>query len=165
MAGKILKKTPAGEGHQVVTVKGTRNRYCKTPCPECPWRLDTVGGFPAEAFVVSAPTSYDVPDTVMRMINDKEEPSVFACHMHGTRNSAVCAGFLLRGAVHNLAIRHRGITGVEISNVSSNGVALHENYRAMAVANGVPPDHPALKLCRDDANAEFHGLYSKRVKP
>jgi len=32
----------------------------------------------------------------------------------------------------------------------SGGVALDPNYRAMAVAQGVPADDPALANCRDD---------------
>ena len=33
--------------------------------------------------------------------------------------------------------------------VGDGGHALHANYRAMAVANGVPPGDPALAKCRD----------------
>ena len=33
--------------------------------------------------------------------------------------------------------------------VSDDGVELHKNYRAMAIANGVDPEDPDLKSCRD----------------
>jgi hypothetical protein len=61
----------------------------------------------------------------------------------------VCAGFLLRGADHNLAVRLGYYNGRFKDDVSDDGLALHANYRAMAVANGVDPDDPALADCRD----------------
>ena len=59
-----------------------------------------------------------------------------------------CAGFLLRNSTHNLGVRLRLMRGEGFGDVHDDGVALHENYRAMAIANGVEPDDPALRECR-----------------
>lgn len=59
-----------------------------------------------------------------------------------------CAGFILRGAYHNLAARLRGLLSVD--DISDGGHELYPSYRAMAEANGVPADHPALVECRDN---------------
>ena len=64
------------------------------PCEQCPWRKDVpTGRFPAQAYRESAPTAYDAAF------------STFACHMSGSAAPATCAGFLLRHATHNLAVR------------------------------------------------------------
>jgi hypothetical protein len=34
-------------------------------------------------------------------------------------------------------------------NLLSPTVPIYPDFRSMAIANGVPPDHPALVLCRD----------------
>lgn len=126
----------AGEDHAVVTVVGGQQAgYMKKPCGGCPWRTDTVGLFPAEAFRHSAPTAYDMAQ------------STFACHESGVEMGKTCAGFLLRGADHNLAVRMKLMTGAIGDDVRSN-VELHDNYRAMAVANGVDPHDPILSPCR-----------------
>ncbi|RMA56482.1 hypothetical protein C8C96_4899 [Acidovorax sp. 100] len=125
-----------GEDHQVVSVAGGSGSYRRTPCPNCPWRIDAVGEFPAEAFRHSARTAYDMA---------KES---FACHASGSDKPATCAGFLLRGADHNLGIRLRRMKD-ELMEVCDGGHELHENYRAMAIANGVPADDPVLAACRD----------------
>lgn len=125
-----------GEDHQVVTVEGGKSSYRRKPCSTCPWRLDAVGEFPAEAFRHSASTAYDLAT------------NTFACHESGADRPAACAGFLLRGADHNLAVRLQRIRG-ECLDVTDGGHQLHENYRAMAIANGVPPEDPVLDLCRD----------------
>ena len=80
---KISKITPAGEGHQVVSMEGGGGGYRKKPCSDCPWRKDAVGVFPAEAFAHSATTAYD-------MAQNK-----FGCHQSGVNKPATCAGFLL----------------------------------------------------------------------
>jgi hypothetical protein len=52
-------------------------------------------------------------------------------------------------AHHNLALRlkcSRGIVDPRL--VDDGGHALHEDYRTMAIANGVEPDDPALAPCR-----------------
>lgn len=133
---RVIKVAPAGPGHQVVTVTGSHGRYRRKPCSDCPWRLDAVGEFPPEAFRLSAPTAYD-------MAQNK-----FACHQSGSKKPATCAGFLLRGADHNLTVRLARIQGTIRDDVTDGGVMLHADYRAMAVANGVSPDDPILKPCR-----------------
>lgn len=139
---KILKETPAGEHHQVVTflrVGGGGDKHChrKKPCKDCPWRKDSAGVFPAEAFKVSAKTAYDMSD------------STFACHSSGIDKPATCAGFLLNGAHHNLSIRLAYMRGKLTNDFHDNGHELFQNYREMAVANGVDADDPVLAPCRD----------------
>ena len=125
-----------GEEHQVVTVTGGAGSYRRTPCPNCPWRVDAVGEFPAEAFRLSARTAYDMAT------------ELFACHDSGAAKPATCAGFLLRGADHNLSVRLKWMQG-ECLDVQDGGHELHECYRDMSVANGVSVDDPALAACRD----------------
>jgi hypothetical protein len=62
-----------------------------------------------------------------------------------------CAGFLLSpGALHNLIVRLRFSEGrLDLDKIKSAGLELFKTYRAMAVANGVAPDDPVLKPCRD----------------
>ena len=133
----ITRVRQAGEKHQVVTVEGGHAAYRRKPCSDCPWRKDATGEFPAEAFRHSAGTAYDM------------SRDTFACHQSGKRKPAICAGFLLRGADHNLAIRLGYMTGRFRNDVSDGGLDLHENYRAMAIANGVEPDDAVLAPCRD----------------
>jgi len=73
----------------------------------------------------------------------------FACHMSGSAKPATCAGFLLRGATHNIDFRLAVITGKIGPDDLRETVPLHPSYRAMAKANGVSPDDPALERCRD----------------
>ncbi|MCW4649297.1 DUF6283 family protein [Pseudomonas aeruginosa] len=96
-----------------------------------------MGEFPAEAFRISAHTAYDLA---------KE---TFACHSSGAEKPATCAGFLLKGADHNLAIRMAYLEGRLTADFEDGGHALFESYREMAIANGVDPDDPVLKPCRD----------------
>ena len=137
---RVSKVTPVDEQHQVVTVEGEGTwRYMKKPCRDCPWRKDAVGIFPAEAFRVSAHTSYDMAK------------HTFGCHNSGTEKSKTCAGFLLRGASHSLAVRLGQLNGrIVMEEIDSNGLALFPDYKAMAVANGVSPDDECLKLTRVD---------------
>lgn len=116
---KVLAVHPVDEGNQVVTIEGGPGGYRREPCPGCPWRVDQTGSFPAEAFRHSAGTAYDMAT------------HTFACHESGVAKPAVCAGFLLRGAEHNLSIRLRQMRG-ECLDVSDGGHDLHESYRAMA---------------------------------
>lgn len=137
---RITQARRAGPDHQVVTVKGGSGAYRRQPCSTCPWRVDAVGIFPAEAFRHSADTAYDMAR------------STFACHQSGAARPAICAGFLLRGALHNMAVRIKLMEGaLRLGEVSAAGLALHPSYRAMAVANGVDPADPVLARCRDDA--------------
>ena len=133
---KILNIRPAGDNHQVVTTKGGKGSYRKRPCKDCPWRVDATGKFPAEAFRHSANTAFDMSD------------HTFACHANGIKRPATCAGFLLQNADNNLAVRMKRMTSDYASDVTDGGHELHPNYRAMAIANGVPKDDPAIKLCR-----------------
>lgn len=124
------------EDNQVVTVRSARREKDRTKiCTDCPWRLDAeVGAFPAEAFRHSARTAYDLALTR------------FACHMSGSENPQTCVGFLLRGAQHNMSVR---LNPVDPDTLDDRGVELYDSYRAMAIANGVDPDDPALAPCRD----------------
>lgn len=134
---KITNIRKAGPFDQVVTVEGGTGGFRKSPCRGCPWVKANDGSFPAEAFVHSAPTSYDMAQ------------NRFGCHESGTRKPATCAGFLLRGADHNLSIRLDIVRGrLDPSSISDGGREMHESYKAMAIANGVPADAPELKACR-----------------
>jgi Family of unknown function (DUF6283) len=138
---EIINERPAGSNergdlHQVVTLVGGPGGWRKKPCSTCPWRLDAVGEFPAEAFRHSASTAYDMSD------------KRFACHQSGLDKPATCAGFLLRGADHNLSVRLGRMKG-DFQDVHDDGLDLHANYRAMAVANGVDPSDPVLDFCRN----------------
>lgn len=134
---RVVEVRPAGDNHQVVSAEGCGNSYRRKPCGGCPWRRDQAGSFPAEAFKHSAPTAYDMSDRV------------FSCHESGLNKPATCAGFLLRGADHSLAIRLRRMKGLIADDVTDGGNDLFENYREMAVANGVDPADPVLASCRD----------------
>jgi hypothetical protein len=133
---RITQIRPAGDDHQVVTVEGGKGTYRRKPCSDCPWRIDAAGEFPAEAFKHSAATAYDMAS------------ATFACHQSGKERPSICAGFLLRGAGHNLVVRLGFMRGRFKDDVQDGGFALHENYKAMAVANGVDPDDPVLSACR-----------------
>ncbi len=110
----------------------------KKPCSECPWRRDVEPGrFPPERFRLLAASAYDVAITI------------FACHKSADKHPTACAGFLLRGATHNLSIRLARSCG-NIGEVSDGGYELFQNYREMAIANGVRANDPALTLCRGD---------------
>ncbi len=137
-AGVITNIRPGDENHQVVTITGATGGWKRTPCPECPWRVENVGTFPAEVFVASAATAYDVSERL------------FACHMSRMELAPdKCAGFLLKGATHNIAVRLALAKGeIDPDKLSAGGANLHASYREMAEANGVRPDHPALAPCR-----------------
>lgn len=130
----------ADANHQVVTttVKGGNDVYRRAPCAECPWRRDApAGAFPAKAYMLSAHCAHDCSDVG------------FGCHMSGVDHSVTCAGFLLRGADHNLFVRKQiALGGIDLSKVSDGGAELYEDYVEMAIANGVAADDPALRNCR-----------------
>ena len=137
MKAKITNIRPAGQDHQVVSTKGGPGGYRREPCSDCPWRRDAIGAFPASAFRHSANTAYDMAG------------STFGCHQSGTEKPAMCAGFILRGAGHNMGARLAAIKGeVDPSQVTDGGHKLHGSYRAMAIANGVSPRAECLKRCR-----------------
>lgn len=134
----VIAARRAGEDHAVLSLKGGKMAYRRKPCETCPWRLDAVGEFPAEAFRHSASTAYDMSQTE------------FGCHASGAAKPATCAGYLLRGAKHNMAARIKEIQGVfDWSKITDAGHELFESYRAMAIANGVGANEECLRLCRD----------------
>lgn len=133
---RITAVRPADDRNQVVTVEGGEGGYRRTPCGGCPWRKDQTGSFPAEAFRHSANTAYDMSDRG------------FGCHESGVRKPALCAGFLLRGAEHNLRVRLRQMAGEGFRDVTDGGHDLHDDYVEMALANGVAADDPSLAPCR-----------------
>lgn len=136
---KVTNVRPAGRNHQVITVEGADAGYCRKPCPTCPWRKDAVGEFPASAFRHSANTADDMSS------------HTFACHIVGVDKLMICAGFLLNGSRHNMAVRLMLIKGeLDVDQVSDGGVKLFSGYVQMAVANGVPRRDPALRNCRVD---------------
>lgn len=122
----------------ITSPAGDDREFCRRPCRQCPWRSDVpTGVFPAEAFRHSARTAYDMAQTT------------FACHTSGTDKPRTCAGFLLRGADHSLAVRLSMVQRrYDPREVEDGGFPLYESYRAMAEANGVAPDDPALGPCR-----------------
>lgn len=136
---EIVDVREAGENHRVVTISGEHAGHCKKPCPTCPWRKDAVGIFPAQAFRHSAPTAYDAA------------PTLFACHTSGVAQGKICAGFLLRNALNNLAYRI-GFAKGRFRNVSDGGHELFDSYREMAIANGVDPNDPVLTACRSNSD-------------
>ncbi len=110
----------------------------KKPCSECPWRRDVPAGhFQPERYRILANTAEDM------------SCHIFACHKSANDKPTACAGFILRGARHNLSLRLAYSRG-DIGDVSDGGYPLFDNYRQMAIANGVPSDDRALRNCRDD---------------
>lgn len=107
------------------------------PCAECPWRVDVEPGkFPPSRYQALTTTAEDM------------SRSLFACHKSEPGAEIVCAGFLERGADHNLSARLAYIGHALEFKDRSGGFELHEDYRAMAIANGVDPADPRLKRCR-----------------
>jgi hypothetical protein len=128
---------PADEHNQVLIVEGGQGLYRRSPCGGCPWRVDQTGQFPAEAFRLSARTAYDMSG------------HMFGCHESGSETPMHYAGFLLRGARHNMAYRMAVIAGrIDPDAVHDGGHELHNGYTAMAVANGCDPDDEELRRCR-----------------
>jgi hypothetical protein len=134
---EIVSVRPADDTWGVFEVHSSgEHRYRRKPCASCPWAKDSpVGAFPAEAFVGSARTAYDLAR------------QTFGCHTSGADVPTTCAGFILKGSAHNLGMR---MSSVDPDTVSDDGRELYGSYREMAEANGVPPGHPALRDCRDD---------------
>jgi hypothetical protein len=111
--------------------------YRRTPCDECPWVVGNVGQFPAERFARLAVVAHD------------QSWDQFACHKSSDGADVGCAGYLLRGAAHNLGVRLAVAAGrLDPAATTDGGRELYPSYRAMAEAQGVPADHPALRECR-----------------
>lgn len=135
---RVAAVNPGARGWGVLTLMlpPGRFRYQPRPCPRCPWRRDAPRAvFSVPVFQHSARTTYDLAEVT------------FGCHASDRRDPLICAGFLLRGASDNLRVRlammHQEIT-------VSSPISLYDDYREMAVANGVEPDDPALRPCRGD---------------
>jgi hypothetical protein len=137
MTARITQVRPVDANNQVVTVEGGSGAYRRQPCAGCPWKTENAGSFPAEAFRHSANTAHDM------------STHTFGCHESGNVKPATCAGFLLRGAAHNLTVRMRQRAENFYATVSDGGHELHASYRAMAIANGVPAGDPAIAECRE----------------
>lgn len=113
--------------------------YQRKPCEACPWRRDvTPGQFSVERFTILAETAWD-----MAIVQ-------FACHKSPEGEEFGCAGWVLQSSAHNYGARMAASRGVLNPAEISSPYPLYETYRAMAIANGVPPDEPALVPCRDD---------------
>lgn len=109
--------------------------YVKRPCAECPWRTDIPPGqFTADRFRALATCADDLARTI------------FACHKSPEKGPFMCAGFLLQQGAHNLTVR---MSRQMFADVTTD-YPLHPNYRAMAIANGVPKNDFSLRNCRDD---------------
>ncbi len=134
---KVIGVTPAGDEHQVVTFTAKeRSAFRDTVCPTCPWKKANAGRFPPEAFKHSARTAYDMSQ------------HIFSCHSAGLKEPTTCAGFLLRGAEHNMSVRMAVIRKQLTSKPDEPDEPLFEGYRSMAIGNGVSPDDEALGACR-----------------
>ncbi|WP_137917222.1 DUF6283 family protein [Hydrogenophaga sp. 2FB] len=133
---QVIDIRPAGPGDQVVTLEGGSFSYRRKPCGGCPWVVENAGTFPAEAFRHSASTAFDM------------STRCFACHESGVKSPATCAGFLLRGADHNLRVRLGRMKGEIAEDVTDGGRLLFDGYKEMAIANGVPEDDAAIADCR-----------------
>ncbi len=73
---------------------------------------------------------------------------LFQCHRTTDGRPLVCAGFLARGADHNLTVRLARMRGELPSQEAEGDAPLYDDYREMAIANGVDPDDPVLDQCR-----------------
>lgn len=135
-SARVVDRHKCGQEYEVVSLKGGSGTPRRRICDDCPWRVDAkIGAFPAEAFRRSAVTAYDLSD------------HRFACHTSGKERPQTCVGFLLRGADHNMSVR---MSPVDPETLDTGGAELYPSYRAMAEANGVDPNDPALAPCRDD---------------
>jgi uncharacterized protein DUF6283 len=142
---KIIDERPAGMDHVVTTLEGD-DGYRREVCATCPWRLDAVGAFPAEAFLLSARTGCDASGFDLY---GEGILSLFACHTSGEagRAATTCAGYVLRGdrAVGWRIAFAKG--KFDPKKVRDGGHQLFESYRAMAMANGVDPNDPRMVGC------------------
>jgi hypothetical protein len=76
------------------------------------------------------------------------DEGLFQCHDTTDEVPLTCAGFLERGADHNLTVRMAYIRGRLEPMDRSGGHDLFDDFREMAVANGMDPDHPEMARCR-----------------
>lgn len=138
----MIEVRPAGSDHQVLTFTGgSGGTYRRKPCDDCPWRKDTVGVFPAEAFKHSANTGIDGAYFSPAAMH------TFACHASGAKTPATCAGYILQGQ-SAIGWRIAAATGKFDPSQVTSDVELFASYYDMAVANGVDADDPVLAACR-----------------
>ena len=145
VVARAIERRLAGENHAVATVKGGAGLYRRSPCPTCPWRKDAVGEFPAEAFRLSANTA-TTADKLLDCTDDTWDHT-FGCHQSGLGKPQTCAGYILRGD-DAISWRIAVAMGKFDPNQVHSDVDLFGSYYEMAVANGVPPDDPALEGCK-----------------
>ncbi|MFI6883851.1 DUF6283 family protein [Streptosporangium canum] len=143
----VIQVRDGGDGWGVISTVHAdplaRLGHRTSPCGPCPWRRDApIGAFPPAVFRYSAATAYDLS---MRR---------FVCHTSSAEEPLTCAGFLLRGADHNLAIR---ASNEDYSAVDDRGLDLYDSYVEMATANGVDPADPVLAPCRSDRQGRIGG--------
>ena len=142
---QITERTLADADHAVVTVTDGGNRYRREPCPDCPWRIDSVGVFPAEAFRLAANAGLESLETSIHDLSAGTRN--FGCHSSGPGKTATCAGYILKGQ-GSIGWRLALATGKFDPAKVRSEVPLFCSYFDMAVANGVPADDPALDGCR-----------------
>ncbi|WIV52859.1 DUF6283 family protein [Amycolatopsis nalaikhensis] len=131
----ILAVQDGADGWGVITVAASADAYRASPCARCPWLRDSpVGAFPPDVFRHAARTTYDLAT------------HKFGCHSSTPEQPKTCAGFLLRGAAHNLSVR---LYGPDVTTAVTSDRPLYDNYREMAIANGVDPEDPSIAPCRD----------------
>lgn len=143
VVARIKERRLADQDHAVITVEGGDGLYRRTPCGDCPWRKDAVGKFPAEAFRLSANTG-TLAEHVLTTDNWEH---TFGCHQSGSGKPQTCAGYVLNGddAIGwRMAHSRKKFDPHQVS----CEVPLFDSYYEMAVANGVPPDDPALRGCK-----------------
>ena len=141
VTARVTNRRLAGTDHAVITVEGGGSIYRREPCPTCPWRLDAVGEFPAEAFLHSANTGAD------GQFFSADAMHTFGCHQSGADKPATCAGYIL-GGEDAIGWRLAASFGkFDPARVRSK-VPLFGSYFEMATANGVPVDHPAMIACK-----------------
>lgn len=157
---KLKDVFDCGDGaHQVLTLDASQEQkhlHRRTPCEQCPWRSDLpTGVFPVEAFRHSATTAYDMAQ------------NTFACHMSGKEKPTTCAGFLLRGAKDNLAMRLAILWDRYDPRSVSSDVPLYDGYRSMAIANGVDANDPVLAPCRgeDEDWQQLISPHERKTRP
>lgn len=142
---EIINRRLAGDNHAVITVTGGGHRYRREVCPTCPWRIDAVGEFPADAFRHSANTGTDGAKVSITSVDDASH--TFGCHASGAGKPATCAGYILSGS-DGIGWRIAVVLGKFDPGQVRATAPLFDSYYEMAVANGVPPDDPALNACR-----------------
>lgn len=144
VAAGLAQPNPHGDwyitaaGRAAIEAKPPAILHPKKPCAECPWRRDVK-------------TGRFGPDRYRALANTAEDMSsrIFSCHKSAEDKPTACAGFILRGARHNLSLRLAYSRG-DIGEVADGGYPLFDNFRQMAEANGVARTDPALRHCRDD---------------